>query len=92
MTQRTRAHALTSTKLPADFESADGCIPTPDLDLAGDRILTRREVADLSGLSESTLERMEREKVGPRCIRLTPRRVGYRLSDYRDWLVSREMA
>lgn len=81
MIENPRARALLAgTKLPIDPE------PTCD------RVLTLRELADLSGMSKSTLERMRREGTGPRLVRLSARRVGVRLSDYHAWLAAREPA
>jgi predicted DNA-binding transcriptional regulator AlpA len=81
MIENSRARALlASTKLSIDHEPA--C----------DRILALRELADLSGMSKSTLERMRREGTGVPAIRLSGRRIGYRLSDYLAWLAAREPA
>ena len=81
MMSNPRARTLLSgMKLPIDQEPA--C----------ERVLTLRELADLSGMSKSTLERMRREGTGPRWVRLSARRVRCRLSDYLTWLAARELA
>lgn len=43
----------------------------------------------MTGLSEVTHERLDACGDGPRMIRLSARRVGYRLGDVLDWLDQR---
>lgn len=57
-----------------------------------DRILRRREVLERVPFSEPTLWRMERRGLFPAHIRISPRLVGYRESEVRAWLASRETA
>jgi predicted DNA-binding transcriptional regulator AlpA len=51
-----------------------------------DRLLSRRQLAELTGLSVDTLGRMARRGNGPPVTRISERRVGYRLLDLRLWL------
>lgn len=53
------------------------------------RVLTRDEAADMLGISRLGLDRLHMEGAGPARVRLSARRVGYRLSDLRAWLDSR---
>lgn len=53
------------------------------------RVLTRDEAADMLGISRLGLDRLHMEGAGPARLRLSARRVGYRLSDLRAWLDSR---
>ena len=49
--------------------------PTPD------RIVSEKEAAEIRGVSPDTLQRQAERGEGPERIRLSPRRVGYRLSE-----------
>lgn len=60
-------------------------IPT-DID-PGLRILTRLEAANLLGMSVLCLDRLGND--GPKRIRLSARRVGYRVAHLQDWMDSR---
>jgi predicted DNA-binding transcriptional regulator AlpA len=55
-----------------------------------DEILTEREVCNWLGVSEPTLFRHRRDGTGPKFIRLSARRVGYRHSAVEAWLSQRE--
>jgi predicted DNA-binding transcriptional regulator AlpA len=55
-----------------------------------DEILTEREVCNWLGVSEPTLFRHRRDGTGPKFIRLSARRVGYRHSAVEAWLRQRE--
>lgn len=64
--------------------------PTPPDD-SHDRLLKTRDVAELTGLSERTFERMRVTGQGPRFYKLGPglrARVVYRLSDVKAWIES----
>jgi len=50
------------------------------LSAGADLILNKREVAALRGVSVSTIDRMRREGRFPEPERLSPRRVGWKLS------------
>jgi hypothetical protein len=53
--------------------------------VAHDKVVTINEAAVISGVSASTLKRQAKaEKL--RILRLSPRRIGIRLSDLRCWL------
>jgi predicted DNA-binding transcriptional regulator AlpA len=49
-----------------------------------DRIISEKEAAQLRNVSPDTLRRQAARGEGPRRIRLSPRRVGYRLSEVLD--------
>jgi predicted DNA-binding transcriptional regulator AlpA len=52
-----------------------------------DRLISERLTAELLGLSPDTLRRLSQRGVGPQRRKVSPRRVGYKLSDveaYRD--------
>ena len=49
-------------------------------------LITRKELATLLRVSIPTIDRMCRAGGGPARVRLSPRRVGYRLEDVHAWL------
>jgi predicted DNA-binding transcriptional regulator AlpA len=51
-----------------------------------DRVLSRQETSQMLGLSLRTFARLEYSGDVPPRIRLSPRRVGYRLSDVKVWI------
>jgi len=55
-------------------------------------ILRFPEVKALSGLSRSTIWRLEREGLFPRRVQLSPNAVGWKKSDISQWLESRTAA
>ena len=57
---------------------------------SNDNILSEREVCNWLGVSEPTLFRHRRDGTGPKFIRLSARRVGYRQSAVEAWLSQRE--
>jgi len=57
---------------------------------SNDKILTEREVCNWLSVSEPTLFRHRRDGTGPKFIRLSARRVGYRHSAVEAWLSQRE--
>ena len=54
-----------------------------------DRILSPRDVVIMLGISEVTIWRMRKRGEFPEPLRVSPRRVGWRESDIREWLDSR---
>jgi predicted DNA-binding transcriptional regulator AlpA len=56
------------------------------------RVVSRAEGARLCGLSADTWCRMEERGETPPLTRLSERRVGYRLTDLRQWLDARREA
>lgn len=62
------------------------------VDLTQLRIMRRREVLDLTGLSRATLYRWMGEKLFPSPLKLGPNSVGWRESEVREWIESRERA
>ncbi len=53
------------------------------------RVLTAASAAELLTVSIPVMERWRREGTGPRFIRLSARRVGYRVADLRAWMADR---
>lgn len=64
--------------------------PTLDASLNDLRVLTAAEASELLTVSAPVMERWRRAGTGPRFIRLTVRRVGYRIADLRAWMADRE--
>ena len=62
------------------------------LTASGRRVLTHRETALYLGLSESTLDRLDRDGIGPQRVRLSTRRWGYPLQGIEEWLAARSTA
>lgn len=54
-----------------------------------DRLITEKTAAEILSISRDTLRRLGRRSEGPRRIRLSPRRVGYRIRDLESWLNGR---
>ena len=57
-----------------------------------ERLLRRREVEDITGLSRSTIYRMVKTGQFPPPVRVGPKAVRWRLSDIIAWLESRPLA
>jgi predicted DNA-binding transcriptional regulator AlpA len=57
---------------------------------SNDQILSERDVCNWLGISEPTLFRHRRDGTGPKFIRLSARRVGYRHSAVEAWLSRQE--
>jgi predicted DNA-binding transcriptional regulator AlpA len=53
-----------------------------------DQVLTELQAAEFCGISKDTLRRRNNRGDGPKRLRLSARRVGYRLRDLRAWLDS----
>jgi predicted DNA-binding transcriptional regulator AlpA len=53
-----------------------------------DRVLSEAQAADLLGYSKDTLRRAFRAGEGPARVRLSERRIGYRLSANYSWLAA----
>jgi predicted DNA-binding transcriptional regulator AlpA len=58
--------------------------------ISSDQILSERELCNWLGISEPTLSRHRRDGTGPKFIRLSAKRVGYRRSTVEAWLRGRE--
>lgn len=59
-------------------------VQMPKID--GNRILRIDEVVELTGLSRSTIYRMERERQFPRHLVLGSRGIGWRYKDVEKWI------
>jgi predicted DNA-binding transcriptional regulator AlpA len=67
-----------------NMQHADQNPPLPFLSSA-DKVISMHEAAAMSGVSASTLKR--RARAGElKVLKLSPRRVGIRLSDFHRWL------
>jgi predicted DNA-binding transcriptional regulator AlpA len=55
-------------------------------DLPRERLLTRRQTAELIGTSARTLKRWEQQKVGPPALRFSRRMTRYNIEAVREWL------
>jgi prophage regulatory protein len=51
-----------------------------------ERILTTKDVLDILTVSRSTLWRMRRRGLFPKPMRISPGRIGWRSSDFWDWV------
>ena len=51
-----------------------------------DRLLSTRQLAELTGLSAVTLSRWRSQRKGPPWIRLSASSVAYPLGGYREWV------
>lgn len=54
-----------------------------------DRMISRAELCSLAGVALSTAEAWSRLGIGPRPIKIGPRRVGYRMTEVRAFLEGR---
>jgi predicted DNA-binding transcriptional regulator AlpA len=59
-------------------------------DLLRRRVITIRDAAAMCGLSTSTFRRMRTEGTIPSPLRLSERRIGWRIGDLLDWQDCRE--
>lgn len=57
----------------------------PDL-----RVISEQQAAGLCGLSVATMRRMRQSGTGPAVVRLSSRRLGYRIGTLEGWLKARE--
>ena len=60
-----------------------------DLFLNEARVLTAAGASELLTVSIPVMERWRRDGTGPRFMRLSARRIGYRLSDLKVWMAER---
>jgi predicted DNA-binding transcriptional regulator AlpA len=79
--------ALKAALTHPDFLDALKALARPDLDAV--RVLSRAEVIAHLGVSKMTFDRLEAKGDRPRKVRLSARRIGYRVSDVRAWLDGR---
>jgi predicted DNA-binding transcriptional regulator AlpA len=61
-------------------------------DFTLDRIISETEAAGLNGVSRDTFRRRTDRGEGPPKIRMSPRRIGYRLRDVLDDIKQREVS
>jgi predicted DNA-binding transcriptional regulator AlpA len=58
-------------------------------DLPNDACVSKMQAATLINISADTLDRMHQRGEGPKRIKLSARRVGFRMRDIRAWLNER---
>ena len=58
-------------------------------EIARQRVVDEKTAAEFVGLSAVTLERMRKLGRAPKHMRLSPRRLGYRICDLLTWLDAR---
>lgn len=56
------------------------------------KILTQKEAGEYLGISPLTLANWRVSGRGPLFVRLSPRKIGYRISDLEQWLAERVFA
>lgn len=62
----------------------------PDLLIGDDRVLTEAEAGRILTASERTLEHWRARGIGPRCVKMGERRIGYRLGELRAYIRNAE--
>jgi predicted DNA-binding transcriptional regulator AlpA len=78
---------------PVEARPAAPATGPPDLTRLPEFAIVGRELAAvILGISLETLKRLENSGRGPRKIKVSQKRVGYRLSDLRLWVESRTAA
>ena len=65
-------------------------IQTPNISKQVDRIIRANEVHTMTGLSRTTLWRMENKEEFPRRVSLGANSVGWRLSEIENWMKERQ--
>jgi prophage regulatory protein len=83
---KTRRKAVIGTGALRGAPESD--TPLPDIPLP--ELLSRHEVARLTGLSPATVERYWREGHMPAPVRLGPNRVAWRRSELNEWIAGRQ--
>ena len=63
--------------------------PVPLVGDDGDVVLSFLEWARMAGLSERTAQELRARGEGPRCIKLTDKKLGVTLAEHRRWMKSR---
>ncbi|MFC1459590.1 helix-turn-helix transcriptional regulator [Microvirga arabica] len=62
------------------------------LEVARHRVLDVKQTAALLSLSVPSVRRLHRQKQIPEALRISSRRIGWRLGDLVDWLAARSAA
>ena len=70
--------------------SVQSVTPTQPQNPSNDRIIRAKEVVEMTGLSRTTIWRMERYKSFPARVSLGKNSVGWKLSDVQKWLSTRD--
>lgn len=58
--------------------------------MVADRVALKPEVLNITGLSEATVHRMEKAGQFPQRVKISAKRVGWRLSEIQEWVKSRQ--
>jgi prophage regulatory protein len=51
-------------------------------------VVSRPQASRMVGVAEATIERLEKVGEFPKPIKLSPRRIGYRVDDLKAWLAA----
>ena len=70
--------------------SVKSATTTSKQSITNDRIVRAKEVVEMTGLSRTTIWRMERYKSFPARVSLGKNSVGWKLSDVQNWLNTRD--
>lgn len=54
-----------------------------------DQVITKGEAAEMIGVSTDTLDRMHQRGEGPPRVKLSDRRVGFRMRELRAWIAKK---
>ncbi len=65
-------------------------VPSVSLDNVPERIIRANEIVEMTGLSRTTIWRMEKNGSFPRRVSLGVGSVGWRFSEVREWMRERE--
>lgn len=65
-------------------------VPAPALDNIPDRIIRAKEVVKMTGLSRTTIWRLEKKGTFPKRVSLGAGSVGWRFSEVQSWMQQRE--
>lgn len=71
------------------IETLMALLPLVSQDGEGDVVLPFMEWIALAGLSEATARDMRAKGLGPRCVKLTDKKLGVTLAEHRRWIKSR---
>jgi predicted DNA-binding transcriptional regulator AlpA len=70
--------------------SVNSATSTSKQSVANDRIIRAKEVVEMTGLSRTTIWRMERYKSFPARVSLGKNSIGWKMSDIQKWLDTRD--
>ena len=56
------------------------------------RVINTRQLADLLNVSVATVRRLDRDRKLPPAVKLSERRIGWRMAEVQRWIASRQTA